>query len=206
MSLKVAPIQNTRLAELINQPLYCVINEHKAYGKTVFTEGVNYCPSLTLTSEDDYIPIHIVPYYELPSLLKIDCFVSEIELPADAIYSEYLFTGITTDKYIIKKFIPISELAWWRTHPAWCYNAIINNGLMLKYIPHLNQTLEMVISAVRQNGYNLKYAAIQTPIICETAVSNNGYAIQFVSEQTPELCEMAVINNSWALQKIKNKI
>ena len=44
----------------------------------------------------------------------------------------------------------------------------------------------------------------QTPDICMAAVRQNGLALQFVKEQTPDICMAAVRQNAMALQYVKN--
>ena len=59
------------------------------------------------------------------------------------------------------------------------------------------------LKAVEQNGYALKYVAIQTENICLKAVEQNGYALKFVAIQTENICLKAVEKNDYALQFVK---
>ena len=58
-----------------------------------------------------------------------------------------------------------------------------------------NQTLEICLKAVSQNGFALQYVKDQTLEICLKAVSQDGRALQYVKNQTPEICLKAVSEN-----------
>ena len=47
-----------------------------------------------------------------------------------------------------------------------------------------DQTPEMCLLAVKQNGLLLPFVKVQTPEICLTAVKQNGYALEYVNEQS----------------------
>lgn len=66
------------------------------------------------------------------------------------------------------------------------------HGLDLKWIKKHQQTPEICMAAVQQNGLALEFSYIHTPEICRAAVEQNGLAIQFVDEKTQELCMIAV--------------
>jgi hypothetical protein len=191
----------TPLSVLLDQPLYCVINAHKTYNDFKVVEGLNYC------SDCEPVSIRIVPFHKLPKLLTPDCFVSEVEIPDDAVCNSYRDSELSTDKFIIKNFTPIAELSWWTTHPEWCRQAVANCWIYFRYVPSENQTHEMALSTVRRNGYSLKFVAAPSSEIYEAAVDECGYAIRDVPEpeQTPELCRIAIENNSRSLQYILNK-
>ena len=57
--------------------------------------------------------------------------------------------------------------------------------MALQYVNE--QTHELCLEAVKQNGSALRFVKKQTPEICLAAVKQNG-ALQFVMEQTPEIC------------------
>ena len=68
-----------------------------------------------------------------------------------------------------------------------CYNKKkITDWRELQYIE--NQTEEMCLEAVKQNGYALEYVENQTEEICFEAVKQNGRALQFVKNQTENIC------------------
>jgi len=68
-----------------------------------------------------------------------------------------------------------------------------------------NQTEEMCLLAVKQNGMALQFVKNQTNEICLLAVKQNGMALQFVKNQTNEICLSAVQQNGMALQFVKDK-
>ena len=45
----------------------------------------------------------------------------------------------------------------------------------------------------------MQYVKEQTPEICLEAVKQNGYALEYVQEQTPEICLEAVKQNGGTL-------
>lgn len=55
-----------------------------------------------------------------------------------------------------------------------------------------NQTEEICLRGVEQNGMSLKDAKYQNDEICLAAVKNNGLALQYVKNQTKEICFAAV--------------
>lgn len=52
---------------------------------------------------------------------------------------------------------------------------------------------------------DLQFIDEQTPELCLIAITQNGAALQFVKEQTPELCLAAVKQNKNALQCIRDQ-
>jgi hypothetical protein len=69
----------------------------------------------------------------------------------------------------------------------------------------INQTDELCIEAVKNNGMALQFVKNQTQEICLLAVKENGMALQFVKKQTHEICLLAVKQNGMSLQFIKDK-
>ena len=104
-----------------------------------------------------------------------------------------------------------------------CLEAVKQNGLALEHIhftvyhentdnmiirkwDHKISTstyLNIVQTAVAQNGLALEFAPYQTYYVCYIAVKQNGLAIKYVREQVEELCLIAVKNNPWALKYVK---
>jgi len=84
---------------------------------------------------------------------------------------------------------------------------IKNNGMAIKRIE--NQTLELALLAVKDDGYSLKYIKdeFKTPEVCLIAVRNDGIALQFIPEdlRTPEICLAAVTRDGMALEYVKEK-
>jgi predicted RNase H-like nuclease len=87
--------------------------------------------------------------------------------------------------------------------PEICLKAVKQNGNALEYVKE--QTPELCLEAVKENGYSLQYVKEQTPEICLEAVKKNWSALQYVKEQTPEICLEAVKKNWSALQYVKEQ-
>ena len=64
------------------------------------------------------------------------------------------------------------------------------------------QTYDISMDAVRQNGLALEYVKDQTYDICLAAIENNGDAFAYVKDQTPEICYAFAIRNPENLDKI----
>ena len=79
----------------------------------------------------------------------------------------------------------------------------MEHGLDLQYIKEQEQTPELCMTAVRQNGRALEFVKEQTPELCMAAVRQAGYALDYVKEQTPEVCLGAVRQNGRALDVVK---
>ena len=112
---------------------------------------------------------------------------------------------MTREEQIQKDLEMVQQDGWWALQfvkeqtPEICMIAVKQNGWALRYVEE--QTPEICMAAVQQNGLALKYVKEQTPEICMAAVQRNGYALRYVKEQTPELCAEAVKNDSdaWGL-------
>lgn len=63
--------------------------------------------------------------------------------------------------------------------------ALAHNGLCLDLIRRTEQTEELVMTAVQNNGMAIKYASFQTHAIAHEAVKQTGEAYQFVENQRP---------------------
>ncbi|MDW0076976.1 DUF4116 domain-containing protein [Clostridioides difficile] len=75
--------------------------------------------------------------------------------------------------------------------------------MALQYVRE--QTEEMCLEAVRQNGLALHFVKDQTEKICIEAVRQDGLAIQFVENQTDEICIEALKQDKLAIRYIKEK-
>lgn len=82
-------------------------------------------------------------------------------------------------------------------------NFYIRRTSLLQYIH--NQTEELCLIGVKQNGMSLRDAQFQNDEICLAAVKENGLALQFVKNQTKEICFEAVDDDRKALMYIKDK-
>ena len=91
------------------------------------------------------------------------------------------------------------------------------SGYMLKQIPKVAQTYEMLVFVCSQDGMALKHASrkLITPELCEIAVKQNGLAISHVPDRIIKagdirwlrhICELAVVQNGLALESIPESI
>jgi len=87
------------------------------------------------------------------------------------------------------------------------YNLISQNGLELEFVEEQNQTEELCILAVKQDGRALEYVEHQTEEICILAVQQDGYALEFVNEEflTEKICMIAIQQNGMALWHVKEQ-
>jgi tryptophan 2,3-dioxygenase len=88
-------------------------------------------------------------------------------------------------------------------------NAIImmkikENPFNLMYVDE--QTDEMCLAAVEQDGRALEYVKNQTYEICLAAVKEDYEVLSIVKNQTPELCMAAVQHDGFAITKMKKKM
>src|SRR6185437_3267995 len=87
--------------------------------------------------------------------------------------------------------------------PEICLATVKQNGAALQYVKE--QTPKICLAAVQQCGVSLKHVIVQTPEICLAAVKQNGSALRYVKEQTPEICLAAVKQNGFTLQYVKEQ-
>ena len=82
-----------------------------------------------------------------------------------------------------------------------------NNGMAIKHVTE--QTQELALLAVRDDGYALKYVKdeFKTAEVCLIAVQNDGIALQFVPHalKTSEICLAAVTRDGLALEYVHDK-
>ncbi len=83
-----------------------------------------------------------------------------------------------------------------------CLTAVQEDGRALRYVE--NKTPEICMTAVKQDGLALEYVENQTPEICLAAVSEDWEALQFVKDQTEEICTAAVRQDPRALQYVRD--
>ena len=101
------------------------------------------------------------------------------------------------------KFMPYYFTIIEEQTPEIILEAVKQNGLDLEYV--INQTFELCLEAVKQNGMALQYVKLQTQELCMEAVKQNGMALQYVKLQTQELSMEAVKQNGYAIQYIKKQ-
>ncbi len=87
--------------------------------------------------------------------------------------------------------------------PEMCLIAVQQNGNALQYV--LEQTREINLMACQSQGLSLRYVRDQTPEINLMAVQQTGYALQYVLEQNPEICLKACQTHGSALQWVVNQ-
>lgn len=69
-----------------------------------------------------------------------------------------------------------------------------------------NQTDEICLNAVMENGFDLQFVKKQTRDICLAAVKQNGLALQFVKYKTDEICLAAMQQNQNAFKYLDNNM
>ena len=69
----------------------------------------------------------------------------------------------------------------------------------------LNQTKEICLCAVKQEGYAIMYVKEQTEEICLAAVRQNGLALKYVKEQTEFICSEAIRQDKCAIIYVDKK-
>lgn len=82
---------------------------------------------------------------------------------------------------------------------------VSQNGLYIKEIDTLDQSNEIKLAAVKQNGLSLKYIKNQNDTICLHAIKQNPFALRFVLNQNEKLCKEALSQSGLALEFVKNK-
>ena len=130
--------------------------------------------------------------------------------------SSYLRSGsISSDEDLVKykntKYVKLAMIKYRVSllqhiedqTPEICLEAVKENGFALQFVKE--QTPELCLLAVKKNGYALEFVKEQTPEICIEAVKQDGRALQFVKEQTPEICLEAVKQVCYALEFVKEQ-
>jgi hypothetical protein len=87
--------------------------------------------------------------------------------------------------------------------PDICLAAVKQDGMTLQYVQ--SQTPDICLAAVEQTGMALQYVQSQTPDICLAAVKQDGMALQYVQSQTPDMCLAAVKQDGMVLKHVQNK-
>lgn len=65
-----------------------------------------------------------------------------------------------------------------------------------------NQTDDMILAAIQNNGLALRYVKNHTNKYAEIAVSQNGLALKYVKKQTENICRFAIRNNGHAYRYV----
>ena len=82
---------------------------------------------------------------------------------------------------------------------------ISQDGLYIKELNTSEQSEEIKLAAVKQNGLSLKYIKKQNNNLCKEALKQNPFALRFVLNQNDELCKEALSKSGLALEFVKNK-
>jgi hypothetical protein len=98
---------------------------------------------------------------------------------------------------------PIMKLKLVEQTPELCLEAVKQDGMALQSVK--KQTPKLCLEAIKKNGRALRFVKEQTPELCLAAIKKNGRALRFVKEQTPELCFEAVKQNGMALEFVKEQ-
>jgi hypothetical protein len=128
------------------------------------------------------------------------CYVRKVLIEDDAqVYEEHDHGTLKfkCDKFILSDRVKISG--------KFLLDAIKSNGNLISKLDAIEQTTEICLAAVRQNGLSLEYIDSHSEYIYSVAVKQNGFALQFVRKQTPAICLAAIKENPYALQFVNNQ-
>ncbi len=131
--------------------------------------------------------------------LTPDTHMCEVEAIGDIYPSPYDDPVYYTNKLRIIREIPFRELI----ENIIEYRLLEEDSSRLQYVKE--QTHELCLAAVQQNGMALEFVRRQTHEICKTAVEQNGMALKFVRRQTKDICFSAVNRNPRALNFVDSK-
>ena len=104
-----------------------------------------------------------------------------------------------TNKLKIIREIPFDELM---QHIAE-YGLLEKDPFLLQYVKQ--QTEDICLTAVQEDGRALRYVRQQTEDICVAAVRQCPGAITKVQKQTPKICLTAVQQDPWMLQYVEHQ-
>ncbi len=84
---------------------------------------------------------------------------------------------------------------------------VLRDGLALRSIPAHEQTPELCLAAVRQNGLALEYVGHKSEAVCVVALRQNGLALKFVpGTPTPQQVQIAVRHHPPALAFVPQQL
>ena len=125
-------------------------------------------------------------------------YIRLVTIPDDAlVWTEQ--NKFKADRLILSDRLEIGDLEIWKD-PAYCLTAVKYDGFSLRFIKQ--QTPEICLAAVGEDGRALRYVLQQTPQICLAAVREDGRALRYVLQQTPEICLAAVREDGCALKYV----
>jgi hypothetical protein len=126
--------------------------------------------------------------------------ICDVEIPKSSQVHHYCDKS-KASKLIIKTHVPIGDHHIF-DDPEFTLQFVVGGG-PFHYVK--NQTTEICMAAVKQNGYALEFVKEQTPEICMAAMKQDGLAVRYIKEQTHELCIAAVEQNGHALKYLKEQ-
>ena len=132
--------------------------------------------------------------------------MSEVEtlnmLSRDGLKLRDVINPTETMKYVAVLQNPCAIQFVNHSHDALSLIAVGNNGLVLKHIPKLLQNFEICKEAVQQNGLAFQYVCDhigKSNVIRTSAVRQNGWALKYMLEPSKLVCDSAVEQNGLAI-------
>lgn len=128
-------------------------------------------------------------------------WIRRVKIPNNAqVYIEK--DKFKADKFILGKKKRIEDWRHWEDN-NFCKAALRTSPNVFKFIK--NQTPELCLEMVKQNGLALEYVHHQTPELCFIAIRSNPDSLKYVKEQTPDLCLEAVKLDGLALEHVHHQ-
>lgn len=154
---------------------------------------------------EDYLKIKIPAPEDVLDVLKKNTgliFIRAVmsRIPEDCRNEEFYLRAIRVEAQVFHYLGKCS--------PEFIKKAVATNGLVIAYIDHRDQTLELALIAVNNNGLALKNLSpelISNYQICEAAVRNNPFSLKYINNQSDEICLLAVSINGEALEFVKSQ-
>jgi hypothetical protein len=78
------------------------------------------------------------------------------------------------------------------------------DGMNLAHFPE--QTEEMCLAAVAQNGRAIKFVKDQTECVCLVAVKKDPCCLKFIKNKTPKICQAAVFKEGKSIRFVPTKL
>ena len=166
--------------------------------------GIYFCQLEDLHLWLNYANLEMfyVRFVTIPDDALVWTEVGERSSPITPFLSELFSKKFKTNCLILGNRMEIGDLEIWKD-PAYCLTAVKYDGFSLRYIKQ--QTKEINLAAVEQDGYALQYVRNQTEEICLEAVQNYGLTLKYVKQQTEEICLAAVKKDALALQYVSEQ-
>jgi hypothetical protein len=140
------------------------------------------------------------------ALLSFESFqfkdVNDVELKTDVVKDILSISSESKKILDVKKSPELLQFIEEQTEEM-CLEAVKQEGLSLQYVKE--QTPKICIAAVKQDGHSLKFVKNQTDTICLSAVKQDGHSIYYVKNKTEEICLEAVKQNGRALRYLEEQ-